>query len=364
MIVPVLKYLYYKLLSKFRTPFPIRENSVLLIEFKSFHGETLPGYIKYLLDLGYNVDVVLHKSKTTDIGYRNDHGLFSCFNANSKVKIISLPTHDINLLTHSSILSNYKHIVVNTFDDKIERRFFCFSTLSQLKPICVVHNPDIIDNHIKTTKMVSLVKMISVNQNSPIIVNPHYFGEFTKKSKKGNAEGITIFVALNSGGSRRNLNLLFNACDNLYKKGIYNFLIKIIGKGVHIPECYHNNIHDFGFLDFQPMYKEINTSDFFMALIDQENTEYTNKASGTYQISYGFLKPLVLHRQFSGVAGFSGKDSVLYNTNNDLADSMETCIKMSNDDYCNMVDALEKSQKDLYVMSLDNLRKAFNTAVN
>ena len=361
MIVPVLKYLYYKLLSKFRTPFPIRENSVLLIEFKSFHGETLPGYIKYLLDLGYNVDVVLRKSKTADNRDRNDHGLFSCFSANSKVRPIFLFAQDINLLVHSSAIFSYKHIVVNTFYKEIKRDYFPGSFL--LKSVCVVHNPDVIDIFSNTHKMVSLIRMVSENKNSPIVVNAHYFGDFEKKSKKGNESAVTTFVTINSNIlSRRNLNLLFNACDKLYEKEVYNFSVKVIGKGIPVPERFRSNIHDFGFLNFQQMYAEIASSDFFLALIDQDNTEYINKASGSYQIGYGFLKPLVLHRQFSEAAGFSEKNSVLYNSNNDLADSMENCIRMSNDDYCNVVDDLEKSQNDLYIMSLDNLRKALNAA--
>jgi hypothetical protein len=357
--VPLLKYIYYKFLSKFNKPFSVRENSVLLIEFKSFHGETLPGFTKYLLDLGYNIDVVLHKPKIPNSGYRNDHGLFSCFSTNNKVKVIYLSTHDINLFVYSSFIYNYKYIVVNTFYKEIKRDYFPGVFLS--KSVCVVHNPDVIDIFFKTHKMVSLVRMISTNKISPLVVNPHYFGEFEKKIKKGNESVSAIFVTLNSSIlSRRNLNLLFTACDKLYEKGIYNFSVRVIGKGISIPERFRENVHDLGFLNFQQMYIEIARSDFFLALIDQESTEYTNKASGSYQIGYGFLKPLILLRQFSNASGFDEKNSILYNNNNDLADSMENCINMTNDDYCNMVDALENAQKAMYDMSLYNLREALN----
>ena len=351
-----IKYLYFNFFSKFHKSFSARENSVLLIEFNSFHGETLPGYIKYLLDLGYNIDVVLQRSKNTTKGDRNDQGLFSCFSKNNKVKIIFLSRYDMHSLLHSQVMSDFRHIIINTFNDKIEREYFF--GLPQLKLVCVIHNPDIIDIYFETHKMISLVKMVSASKNSPPVVNPHYFGEFKKKSRKNDESNKTIFAALNSNDlSQRNFNLLFHACDILYKKGIYNFTVKAIGKGIHIPERYSYNIQDFGFLDFQQMYSEIDTADFFLALIDQKSVHYTNKASGSYQISYGFLKPLILHRQFSDIVGINNKNSVLHNDNFDLADAMEKCINMPNNDYCQMLDALENSERELYDRSLNNLRE-------
>jgi secreted Zn-dependent insulinase-like peptidase len=36
----------------------VRENSVLLLEANTTHGDGLPGMAKYLIDLGYSVDVI------------------------------------------------------------------------------------------------------------------------------------------------------------------------------------------------------------------------------------------------------------------------------------------------------------------
>ena len=105
------------------------------------------------------------------------------------------------------------------------------------------------------------------------------------------------------------------------------------------------------------MYKEIDAADFFLALIDQKSMHYAYKASGSYQISYGFLKPLILHRQFSGAAGLNDENSILHHTNYDLADAIEKCLNMPDDDYCKMIETLENSEKDLYNMSLRNLKE-------
>ena len=37
----------------------INDKTVAIIEPNPFHAETIPGYIKYFIDLGYNVDVFL-----------------------------------------------------------------------------------------------------------------------------------------------------------------------------------------------------------------------------------------------------------------------------------------------------------------
>ena len=331
--------------------FSPRENSVLLLEFYYVHGETLPGYIKYFLDLVYNVDVVLRKPTKKE--RRNDSGLFSCFNANDNVRIKYMSDLDMNFVLRSSITSSYRYIMINSFSDETELNYLSFVDIIKLKPICVVHNPNLKSSYFQTDRIISLVTMVHINRKPTPVVNPHYFGEYKTTGKNE----TTTFVALNTNNpNRRNLFLLFDACDILLKKGINSFKIKLIGKGITVPECYRENIHDFCYLDFNEMFREISDSDFFLALLDQKSIQYTNKACGSYQISYGFLKPLVLHEMFSEIAGFNDKNSILYDGNGEMANAMEKCINMTNDNYISMVNALEASEKELYGTSLNNLR--------
>jgi hypothetical protein len=357
------KYLTINIFNLLRKKFKhlhVRDNSVLLIEFYSNHGEVLPGIIKYLLDLDYNVDVILSKANTTRGDGRNDPGLFACFNENDKVKIKFLSSFDTNLLLRSPVITNYKHIIFNSFYDEIECDHLYKVGLFKLKPVCMLHNADINNAYSKTNKMISLVKMDRINRESPLLVNSHYFGEFQKREKSK----IATFFSLNTNDLfRRNPYLLFKACDKLYERGIYNFSVKIIGNGLSIPDNYRNNFTVFGFLDFLKMYKEITSSDFILALIDQASVKYTNKASGTYQLSYGFLKPIILHNKFSAISGFTNENSILYEDNNKLADAMEKCINMSNENYLSLVDSLEKSEKELYLYSLNNLKGVLNTSL-
>ena len=338
----------------------VRDNSVLIIEFFTVHGEVLPGLVKYSLDLGYNVDVIIRKPDSFHKESRNDPGLFYCFNNDARVNIKTLSSFDMNLLFRSSDIDNYKHIILNTFTDGMEYKELYKIDLFRLKPICMIHNPDINHSYVTTNKIISLVKMHRINKKPPYIVNSHYYGNFSRSNKNT----ITTFIALNTKDLfRRNINLLFEATDKLYEKGIYNFHVKIIGNGIPIPDKYRDNFILFDSLNFQDLYKEILSSDFILALIDRASVEYTNKASGSYQLSYGFLKPLLLQNGFSDISGFTDNNSVLYSDNSELYDAMNKCIEMSDIDYTNLIDNLEKTEKELYSYSLNNLKTVLELPV-
>ena len=338
----------------------VRDNSVLIIEFFTVHGEVLPGLVKYSLDLGYNVDVIIRKPNSFHKESRNDPGLFYCFNNDARVNIKTLSSFDMNLLFRSSDIDNYKHIILNTFTDGMEYKELYKIDLFRLKPICMIHNPDINYSYVTTNKIISLVKMHRINKKPPYIVNSHYYSNFSRSNKNI----ITTFIALNTKDLfRRNINLLFEATDKLYEKGIYNFHVKIIGNGIPIPDKYRDNFILFDSLNFQDLYKEILSSDFILALIDRASVEYTNKASGSYQLSYGFLKPLLLQNGFSDISGFTDNNSVLYSDNSELYKAMNKCIEMSDIDYTNLIDNLEKTEKELYSYSLNNLKTVLELPV-
>jgi len=342
--------------------FSVRTHSILIIECATFHGENFPSLTKYLLDLGYNVDVIFRKTKKTkEQGNRNDMGLLSCFDGDFRLRVKTLSGIDMNLLLRSVAATKYKHIIIVTFNNWIKQNYFYGIDFFKLKPICMIHNPDmIIDDYLKTNKVISPAKMDCIGRKAPYAVSIHYFGIFPSTRKSG----TTTFVAFNTGDiSRRNIYLLFLSCDELYRRGKNNFRIKIIGNGLAVPQRFHGNFQFFGFLNFQEMYKEIAESDFILALIDQASVKYTNKASGSYGLSYGFLKPIVLHRKFSSVSNFTDENSVLYDHNDDLPNAMEKCINMPDNAYTKLTSSLEVSERELYTSSLNNLKEALEVPI-
>ena len=330
-----------------------RENSVLMVEFMPHHGEVIPGIVKYLLDLKHNVDVLMY-SEQRGVNVI-DLGLFTCFDANDKLRIFPRSGYSINLFLRSKKVHAYKRIIFNTMHDKLFTylRFYRIN-IDKLKPIGMIHNSENFNKYFYTENIASLVRMECINRKPPVVVNAHYFGEYPP----GEKSKTTVFFTLNSKDLlRRNIRLLFEACDRLYEKGITDFIVKITGNGVPVPEKYCKNIVSLGFLNFKLMYDAIHSSDFILALIDSASVHYTNKASGTYQLSYGFCKPIILHEKFSPVSGFNNENSVLYSDNDELSAAMEKSINLSGSDYKTMVNSLSELEKSIYSSSLENLRK-------
>jgi hypothetical protein len=93
-------------------------------------------------------------------------------------------------------------------------------------------------------------------------------------------------------------------------------------------------------------------------LIDPASVEYTNKASGSYQLSYGFVKPLVIHRKFCTVGRFTEANSVIYD--DALCPAVEKAVNMSRREYEVMTRNLSVLGREIYETSLNNLKYALD----
>jgi hypothetical protein len=225
----------------------------------------------------------------------------------------------------------------------------------------MLHQEGLLNEYIKTNKIITLVRMECFDREPPAVVNAHYFGEFAPREKSG----ITEFIAFGNTDKRRtrNTNLVVKMCDYLRSRNIEDYKIKIVGDNrFAVPDEYTNHIQSLGFLSFSELYKEMESVDFILALIDPASVEYTNKASGTYQLCYGFLKPLLIHKKFADVGNFNDKNSIIYDNNNP-GSAAERAIGMSAEEYGAMVEHLRLLEHSLYESSLDNLKRTLEADV-
>jgi hypothetical protein len=283
----------------------VPENCILVVEVFESHGEILPGLAKYLLELGYRVDVIMASSDKNIHSSRNDVDIFSRFH-DDKLRIFRWPSLYVLDFLHGNKWHEYKYIVINTYNSYTLKNLDIF----KLKPICMIHNnSDSTNEYGKTNKIISLVKMDCFDREPPPVVNAHYFGEFLKRKKTE----ITEFIAFGNtdGAKRRNINLIIKTYEYLKNRNIKNYKIKLIGDNNFIvPDECKDNIQSLGFITFPELYKAIEQVDFILALIDPASIEYTNKASGVYQLSYGFLKPILIHEKFREIGGFTCENSI------------------------------------------------------
>jgi hypothetical protein len=190
------------------------------------------------------------------------------------------------------------------------------------------------------------------DRERPAVVNAHYFGTFLPRKKAR----ITEFIAFGNTDTtnRRNINLIMKICEYLKNKNIKDYRIKIIGdESFAAPEEHADNVQSLGFLPFSELYNEIERVDFILALIDPASIEYTNKASGTYQLCYGFLKPILIHQKFAEIGGFTDKNSILYE---DISSAVERAVSMNAGEYDEMVGHLTALEQNIYKSSLHNLQ--------
>ena len=322
-------------------------NTFLLWEPCSLnHAEVVPGFARYLLDLGYNVSVLVEPE-------RIDEGLFSLFGKNERVYLNRIPGKSIRKFLLKNGLAGAVGILISTITDKI--RIKDIPLVPGQKVLCVSHDvgddAELIDEKTITLRRVDCgVKTIAVN--------PHYFGEIPLPVKNG----IVNFVSVGAlRAKRRNTKLLVEAARELYQTGARDFRITVIGKGtLHgLPGELRPFFRIPGRLDFQDMYREIQQADFFLPLLDPRNPEHdryiTTGTSGSFQLIYGFLKPPVIASRFAPINGFDDSNSIIYENNADLAAAMGKAIHMTAENYSAMCENLKYYTDKLYRESLENL---------
>jgi hypothetical protein len=142
------------------------------------------------------------------------------------------------------------------------------------------------------------------------------------------------------------------------------FQVRVIGDSrIRIPADLGTHITHLGRLDFKKMYAEIEQADFIIAALDpfcEEHRQYlVGCATGSLQLSFGFLKPMIISQLFMERYGLENA-AVAYK-DNELLPAMESAIGMSGLEYEKMQLALERTAKETYGRSLENLKTAMET---
>ena len=317
------------------------------------HAEVVPGFTKYLLDLGYNVSILIEPERIA-------HGLFSLFGESPGVYLNCMTGKSARKFLLKNGLAEAKGILISTLTEKIKIKDIPLAPGQKI--LCVSHDvkEDAKSIDVKTITL----RRVEYNGVKTVVINPHYFGVIQPKDKNKTVNIISV-GALNA--KRRNVALLVDAARKLYLTDVRDFRITVIGKGAlcGLPEELRPFFRITGRLEFRYMYKEIQQADFFLPLLDPCNPEHdryiTTGTSGSFQLIYGFLKPPVIASRFATINGFDGGNSILYENNSDLASAMKKAILMTSDDYSEMRENLKLYTKNLYRESLENLRRLIDS---
>lgn len=331
-------------ISPFKKSTIIPSNTIAIIEPNPFHAETLPGYIKYFIDLGYNVDVFICIENAAEKPFALMPQKFRIFigkEQNIQKWISYKNMADYSLIFFSSLIHNKTLRFMPSLVSKKCRNI-----------IGIAHNIISYDqwlsqnNDYKKMKINKRVATLTTLTGYEFI-NPHYFGNITITDKNNNK---TIFIAIGSVSRLNSSNLLITAVRQLKQNYNQQFEVHIIGNGsIDIPTDLQPYILQYGRLDFPSMYREIENADFILALLDshvQQNLQYLNgTTSGSIQLSLGFQKPLIIESLFAKAYAFNNKDAIIYK-DNELHLAMKYSIEMQPDQYTSIQQCiLEKSEK-------------------
>lgn len=339
------------------------ENSVLIVEFNDYHGECIPGLYRYLADMHYDVDFLIHEGAYTEKALDMIHcnRVYHC-----DVELMAL------LLQHL-LIERYKFVIFNsnafTWKGKWHTVLQEFPFLKQyLDKIYVLeHQMEYLDRTLlEMGHVFVLTDKLPVDKRL-IPVNCHWFGNTGLPSKNK----VPRFISVGAiEPARKNFKKLLDAVRNLNDHGITNFRITVIGLGslVNIDPQIRHFFSVWGRVTYSTLYDEMRKSDFLLTLLDPENPDHdryiTRGTSGSFQLIYGFSKPCLIAEKFADVYGFSSENAVVYMGNNDLGMAMQKAIAMTDVEYDRIRNNLITMSRAIYNQSFANLKRVLGNSIN
>ena len=328
----------------------IKSNSILIFEKNPFHYECTPGFTKYFLDLGFNVDIIM-----TNEG----KDIFNFFLDNKRLRIFLLDDSKYYIRTEyikklRIIFNKYFAILIQTMTPDIKYFYNESNLLNGKNSIFVYHyypRMPLINFHNKIRSW-TLLNFT----NSALSVNPHYFGYIKRREKNK----ITRFLIVSTCG--RNYEQLISAS---YKLKIEKFKFQIIVTGrcltlsdLNVPNNIKGHFIFSNSISYLNLLKIVETIDFIIINLRSDNPgdkDYNNgKSTGSAQLAYGFLKPCLINSYFAETYGMNNDNSFIFNDS--LYFAMLDAIKISNKGYKKKQYNMKKLSDKIYKISKKNVK--------
>lgn len=193
----------------------IKNKTILIFEPNIYHHECSPGYSKYFIDLGYNIDILMHFSGINS---------FNIFDKKDKIRVfIFSGLNDIRMKAKklSEIIKKYDIVLLQTVDINKKDLYIDLDLLNMNNSIFVFHDISLIDQIF--SKYLYKYRIWTLgNFTDCLQINPHYFGNIRLKTKNN----ITRFFLTSTYG--RNYKYLIEDSERLIEEN-YNFEFNILG---------------------------------------------------------------------------------------------------------------------------------------
>ena len=346
----------------------VPEKTVLLAEPNAFHGECLPGYVKYFRELGYKVVILCRYAN-----YKEDP---FCRFAEKPTRYC-LTIWGMRKYLRSRKVKEYEYVLLTSARSYMNeyRYYWRYPDFLKMLPegkcgVGLIEHEfgaesygEFWNKQSEDSKYLKelfehtfvLTGFSFKNREIPML-NPHYFGDI--KPKQTLSEGKRIFVAVGKiSDGTRNYSQLFDALLNLPDE--FDYEIRVIGSGTldNVPEKLRSKFNILGRLNFEDMYRNLEEADFFLPLLDPEKQKAYLRycTTGSRQLILGFHLVSLMQKEFADHYGFSSRNTIVYDIN--LAGAVMKALKMTDEEYLRIKVNLEHLGKDVEVISLKNLQR-------
>ena len=328
-----------------------KNNSILIIEPFLFHNECTPGFSKYFTDLGYNVDIIMSKIGISSLCLFEPINKIRLFIYGKNEEIIK------NIDYFNLILKKYSYILIETAEPKMSHLYTKLNLLNNNNSIFVFHHIDYsyslpFANKLKNTQIWTLGNFSNGTQ-----VIPHYFGDI-KKKRKNKKTKFFITSTIN-----RKYNLLVSSAKKIKKENL-KFHIMVVGRTgnfskTNIPEDLKDNFSFKYRISYKELYKIVYNSDYIIINLDPNNAADVNfqkiRVSGSSQLVYGFLKPVLINEEFARFYNFNSSNSLIYDNSN-FSKVMKDAINLHNKEYKKLQENLSLLSNEIYSRSLSKVK--------
>ena len=153
------------------------------------------------------------------------------------------------------------------------------------------------------------------------------------------------------------------------KKENLSFEVNVIGKSKTFSkkDLSGNLYENFKFkyhVKFKELYEAVYNSDYIIISLypnyKNNNLFRRNRLTGSSQLSFGFYKPALIHKNFAEFYNRSYENSFLFDNSN-FYEIMRETILLNDQEYKKKQKNLIKLSNSLYKLSLNNIIKTFNS---
>ncbi len=345
------------------TKHKVSEKTILITEANYTHSEVIPSYIKYFSELGYNIDVLLTENNL----YENP---FVKLDVKANFYYVSQAFYDKCIL--SDKIKEYEYVLFTSNQvylrhGDISSVFDVYKKIQHPKKDFIVseHHLEMLnEDDYERSKIIALPIWAKNFDKRIEMVNPCYFYPVKTNYNKNTTTRFVVIGKL--APSRKNMELFNETFSEILNNKIAKFELVVLGDAdmKYFQKSLVPYINIKGHVNFDTMYKELEKSDFILPLFDPEmnshNRYIERGTSGSFQLCYGFRKPMVIASKFAEPNLLNNKNSIIYYKNSDFKNAVLEAIKMNDSDYANLVQNLDSLYKSIYSESLNNLRELVN----